>query len=51
MNQQKLLGFTLKFSEFKRFYLVTKSTFYDFKRVTRFYLVTKSTLSEFKRCY
>ena len=30
--------------EVTRFYLVTKSTLYDFKRVTRFYLVRKSTL-------
>ena len=46
--------------EVTRFYLVTKSTLYDFKRsylvnftteVTWFYIETKSTLSEFKRCY
>ena len=35
--------------EVTRFYLVTKSTLYDFN--TRFYLVTKSTLYDFKRSY
>ena len=38
--------------EVTRFYLVTKSTLYDFymtsREVTRFYLVTKSTLYDFK---
>ena len=37
--------------EVTRFYLVTKSTLYDFKRVTRFYLVRKSTLYEINRSY
>ena len=38
--------------EVTRFYLVTKSTLYDFKsEVTRFYLVRKSTLYDFKRSY
>ena len=51
--------------EVTRFYLVTKSTLYDFftrfylvsqlsmtsREVTRFYLVTKSTLYDFKRSY
>ena len=39
--------------EVTRFYLVTKSTLYDFNNVevTRFYLVTKSTLYHFKRSY
>ena len=38
--------------EVTRFYLVTKSTLYDFKRCYYgFTIVTKSTLYDFKRSY